>query len=80
MCFVINQECKCCQDKLHHCKKCWNKYHNGEKHKDYITPDYYGQSMMSKETKEKLEKILGIVFVPNIKEDKKRKYKEGEYH
>lgn len=71
--------CLCCRDHLWHCKSCWDKYHNGKKHKDYITPKYYGQSM-----NENIDKIMrekyGIDFNPTIKADKSRQYQEGEYH
>jgi len=77
--FVLTPKCPCCRDMLHHCERCWDKFHNGEKHKDYEPPEYYGQSMISEEVKIELIK-LGVYREPSIKPDKERKYKEGEYH
>ena len=77
---MIQQECPCCRDHLHHCKKCWDRFHNGKRHNDYIPPEYFGQSMMSKEVQDKLEKLLGEKMKPTIKADKNQKYREGEYH
>lgn len=77
--FLIQRECKCCRGMLHHCRKCWNQFHNGEKHKDYVAPEYFGQSMMSPKVIEEMEKF-GIKHEPSIKPDKNRPYKEGEYH
>ncbi|KKN44321.1 hypothetical protein LCGC14_0694230 [marine sediment metagenome] len=77
--FAITRECKCCRDLLWHCKKCWDKFHNGRLHKDYEPPKHYGQSMFDGEFTKKM-KEFGIIFIPKIKEDKKRDYKEGEYH
>ena len=79
MCFALTMDCPCCRDFLHHCKKCWNKFHNGEKDEDYVPPKYYGESMMNEETAKKC-KELGFELKPTIKADKNRKYKEGEYH
>lgn len=78
--FIITKECKCCREFLHHCEKCWNEHHNGEKHKDYIPPKYYGESMMPDTSKELKE--LGVIFEANVTilKDKNKKYKEGEYH
>ena len=77
--FMIQQRCPCCRERIWHCKKCWDKFHNGKKHNDYEPPEYYGQPM-----NEKIDKIMkeeyGIEFNPTIKADKNRKYKEGEYH
>ena len=80
---MMTRECPCCMDMLWHCEKCWNKHHNGEKHKDYVPPKHFGQSMMSNKFKESLKKLEGIglkPFNPSIKEDKNKKYREGEYH
>lgn len=77
--FMINPKCKCCNDKLWHCKRCWNAYHNGEKHGDYIAPEYFGQSMLNEKVKSTMEKY-GIKHNPSIKADKNREYREGEYH
>ncbi len=81
MCFIIHQNCKCCQQFLEHCLRCWNEFHNGKKDKDYIPPEYYGQSMMPKDVSKELEK-MGERFRhnPSIKPDKNRKYDEGDYH
>lgn len=78
--FLINHNCPCCRDWLWHCKKCWNKYHNGEKHKDYEPPKFFGQSMMDEDIQKKMEEKYGIKLNPSIKPDKNRGYKEGEYH
>lgn len=79
MVFMINPKCKCCKDTLHHCKRCWDLYHNGRKHKDYIPPKYFGQSMVSDEIKEMWNKF-DVGINPSIKADKNREYMEGEYH
>ena len=71
--------CPCCRDHLWHCRKCWNKFHNGKLHNDYEQPEYFGQPMNEKIDKLMKEKY-GIKFTSMIKADKKRKYKEGEYH
>jgi len=79
--FIIQKECPCCRDNLHHCKKCWDTFHNGKKHKDYIEPSYYGESMIEEELIKKFEKEHGIrIPAVSIKSNKERKYKEGEYH
>lgn len=72
-------ECKCCRNKAHHCKRCWDEHHNGKKHNDYEPPTHYGQWLLSDETREEMIK-MGIEPTTNIKEDKNREYKEGEYH
>ena len=46
MCFVIQQECKCCQyfvnsGDLFHCEDCWNKFHNGERDKDWLNEEEF---------------------------------------
>jgi len=71
--------CPCCRDSLWHCKRCWNKYHNGEKHQDYLTPDYYGQSMMGDDVIKIMKEKHNVPHNPSIKPDKKRKYDEGMY-
>jgi hypothetical protein len=71
--------CPCCKDTLHHCKRCWDEHHNGQRDKDYIEPKHFGQSEMSP----KIIAVMarrGIVHNPSIKEDRNRPYKEGEYH
>ncbi len=72
--------CDCCDSMLHHCEKCWNKHHNGIKHKDYTQPKYYGQSMIPKEIDKIMLEKHGITRHPKIRPDKNRKYNEGEYH
>jgi len=67
-------ECPCCRDFLHHCRKCWNEYHNGERDNDYIPPKYYGQCILRDEV---MEIFKGKII---IQEDNNRAYKEGEYH
>ena len=73
--------CPCCKDHLWHCKNCWEKWHNGRQHKDYKPPEYYGQSMMSKDVHENGIKELNIDFMENvkIKPSKERPYQEGIY-
>ncbi len=74
--------CPCCRDTmLHHCKRCWDKYHNGKMHHDYIEPEYYGQRMGGFEQVEKeMEKEMGIPPKKKIIiKDKDRKYEEGMY-
>ena len=75
----MQQQCPCCRDRIHHCKKCWYKFHNGEKHKDYIEPEYFGQQM-DEEINKIMKEKYGIEIKLTIKADKNRKYKEGEYH
>ena len=65
---------------LWHCEKEWNLYHNGEKHKDYESPEYYGQSMIPEDIQKKTSDKYDIEHNPSIKPDKNRKYREGEYH
>ena len=78
--FIVQSECPCCRDKLHHCKKCWNQFHSGKKHGDYEPPKHYGESMFNDDLIKTLKEAHGIEHNPNIKEDKNREYKEGEYH
>lgn len=75
--FIIQLDCPCCRDLLWHCKKCWDRFHNGQKHNDYTPPKFYGQSMFNREAREK-GKEFNLEF-PSF-EDPKREYKEGEYH
>jgi len=35
MAFMINMKCPCCNSLEWHCEDCWDKYHNGQKDKDY---------------------------------------------
>lgn len=65
---------------LWHCEKCWDRYHNGQRDKDYIPPKYFGHAMMSKELAFKIFKEYGMELKSSIKEDKNKKYREGEYH
>ena len=86
---MIQQKCPCCRLNLHHCENCWNKYHNGEKHRDYEPPEYYGQPFFSEETTKKVNEMLkekaielGKEFKekkPEVKPDKNRKYMKGDY-
>lgn len=76
---MMSSNCPCCKDHLHHCEKCWVNHHNGEKDNDYIPPKYFGQEMFEG-IHEIMEKKYGIKFIPSIKLDKNRNYKEGEYH
>ena len=78
MCFIINLQCPCCRDELVHCKADWDKFHNGQRDKDYEPPKFYGESMMSEKVQKGMEEF-GIKHDPSIKPDKKRKYVEGEY-
>ena len=83
---MINRECTCCRDFLHHCEKCWDKHHNGVKHKDYIAPKYFGESIMTDSIIKEMTGFADAFGLPNlipnptIKPNKKKKYKEGEYH
>lgn len=80
MVFGLTWECPCCREHLHHCEKCWNRFHNGIKHQDYVLPAYFGESMMDEDTKKKIQAMGVNVTNPFITADKTRKYKEGEYH
>lgn len=73
--------CPCCADHLWHCKVCWDKYHNGELHKDYEPPKYYGQSMMSDKMHKNAKTEFNIDFMKDvkIKPNKNKSYKEGTY-
>jgi hypothetical protein len=65
---------------LHHCQKCWDGFHNGRIDNDYVEPAYYGQPM-SEKADEAMMKEFGTIFIRRtIVADKKRIYKEGEYH
>ncbi len=84
MVFGMNMQCPCCRDRLHHCEACWDKFHNGEKHKDFIPPAYYGESMFDEKAfrayMEGMEKGTGCLLPePNIKPNKEVKYSEGIY-
>jgi len=70
-------KCPCCRLSLHHCKKCWNEFHNSHNGEDYIPPEYFGQSFFSEEVVEKINKDLGRK--PKVKQDKSREYIEGDY-
>jgi len=74
--FLMQLECPCCREHLHHCKRCWDKFHNGAKHEDYEPPKYYGMPMGGDKGL-KINKKLG--WKPKIKLDKNRKYEEGDY-
>ena len=86
---MIRSDCPCCKDVLHHCKCCWNKFHNGVADKDYVPPQYYGEPFYPedfiKKFNEDMKKMaleLGKEFKEKeqvIKPDKNRKYVEGEY-
>ena len=72
--------CDCCRLNLHHCEKCWNKHHHGESHKDYVAPEYFGQiGFISEEIGRKVAKDLKIEYKVEVKPDKARAYKEGDY-
>lgn len=72
--------CDCCRLNLHHCEKCWNKYHHGELHKDFIPPEHFGQiGFISEDIQKKVCEDLGKEYNPEIKADKNRKYVEGDY-
>ena len=77
--FLVQRECPCCRDMLHHCKKCWDRFHNGQKHNDYVEPKYFGESMTTAEVIKRMEE-LGIKHNPTIKADESKAYKEGIYH
>lgn len=71
--------CPCCRLNLYNCKKCWNKYHHGEEHNDYKLPEYFGQPFISEEITKRMEKEFNIKKEPQVKPNKNRKYKEGDY-
>ena len=87
---MIRSDCPCCKDVLHHCEKCWNKFHNGIAHKDYEPPEYYGEPFYPedfiKKFNEDMKKMaleLGKEFKEReriIKPNKDREYKEGDYN
>ena len=80
--FLIQSECPCCRDFLHHCKRCWDKYHNGVRDKDYKPPEYYGMLMggdKGLKIQKEMCKMLEKEYSPKIKFDKNRKYEEGDY-
>ena len=81
--FVLKKdECPCCEAQVHHCKACWNKYHNGERDNDYIEPDYYGMPLGGDEGEQihrNICKLFGLEYKQTYKPNKKRKYKEGDY-
>lgn len=71
--------CPCCKLNLHNCRRCWYKHHNGELHDDFIPPEFYGEVLISEEIMKKVYRDLNKEYNPEIKLDKKRKYKEGDY-
>ena len=83
-------KCPCCRLNLHHCEKCWNKYHNGIAHKDYVPPEYYGEPFISEEITKKINEDLRKMALElgrefkekelEVKPDKDREYKEGDYN
>ena len=87
---MITRECHCCRANLHHCEKCWSKFHNSHNGEDFVPPEYYGQPFfpekITKEVNDMLRKEalkLGREFKEKeteVKPDKNRKYKEGEYY
>lgn len=79
MCFLMQTECPCCRDRLQHCEKCWDKFHNGKRDNDYIPPKHFWESM-SEGINKIMEEKYGIKMSRKIESDKKREYKEGEYH
>ena len=80
--FLHQSECPCCKNHWHHCEKCWNIFHNGLKDKDYIEPAYYGMPMGG-DTGLRIQKLICTMLEkewnPDIKPDKDKKYKEGDY-
>ena len=72
--------CDCCRLNLHHCKMCWSKHHDSAKGKDYIPPEYFGQiGFISEEIGRKVAKDLKIEYIQEVKPNKNREYKEGDY-
>ena len=74
--------CPCCREFLWHCKRCWDRFHNGEKHKDYDEPEYYGQSMFGEITmREEYKKIMKEIKKRKVKHlpDKTIKWEGGMY-
>ena len=45
----LPDECPCCKLRVHHCKSCWDKHHNGVRDNDYIPPKYHGEQMFDLE-------------------------------
>jgi hypothetical protein len=46
MVFLINNNCPCCRtiperNSGYHCEDCWDKYHNGERDKDWLDKEKY---------------------------------------
>lgn len=71
--------CPCCESLLHHCKNCWDKYHNGLRDNDYVPPAYYGESLFNlDEWESERYREAAMEYMP-IKPDKNRPYIEGEY-
>ncbi len=64
---------------LWHCKRCWNKHHNGEKHNDYEPPKFYGQSMLDDDLIETMDEKHGIKHNPSIEPHEEIEYDEGMY-
>lgn len=96
MAMMMNPNCPCCNNFLHHCKKCWDKYHNGQRDNDYIPPKFYGELLNGKDWEEfeqwirknlllKTEKLQNIIIEDfkkrmRIMPDKTLKYIEGDYN
>jgi hypothetical protein len=80
MVFLVQSDCKCCKEFLHHCWTCWRDHHNGARDNDYVPPRYYGEPMS--EDFDKALKEMGIEQeIPRtIIADRKKPYNEGEYH
>ena len=75
---IVRLDCPCCKNFAHHCKRCWFKFHNGEKHQDYIEPKFYGESM-NEDIIITMEKEYGMKDNRTIKPNEDKKYIEGEY-
>ena len=64
MVFMVNRDCKCCQDrKIWHCEWCWNEYHNGRRDKDYLPEP-------PKELKKKLDSLSSFKAGVSLQPDK----------
>ncbi len=71
--------CDCCRLNLHHCKKCWTKYHNSHHGTDFVAPEYYGEPFIDEDVTNRMEEEFGVKREVKVRPNKDREYQEGDY-
>ena len=78
--FMADLQCPCCATMLkrkskHHCKSCWDKFHNGLKDNDWLSWDEWVEKGEDKYDEEFFKRYFKDIEAILAEHDEKIKYK-----